>query len=123
MRKKAPLFGVGFGCSLGCGEAQGVVIFFEGEAEGFDDEVVIFALGEAGDGDCADDAGAGDVDGEAAAVGGVVGVGEVVAVAEGAVGLLEHEADGVGWAVEAGDDVGFALDPAGVVGGVPPRAV
>ena len=115
--KKRSLFGVGFGCLLGCGEAQGVGIFFEGEAEGFDDEVVIFALREAGDGDCADDAGAGDVDGEAAAVWGVVGVGEVVAVAEGAVGLFEHESDGVGWAVEASDDVGFALDPAGVVGG------
>ncbi len=47
----------------------------EFDAEGFDDEVVVFALGEAGDGDAADDAGSGDVDGEAAAVGGVVGVG------------------------------------------------
>ena len=60
---------------LGWGESQGVVIFFEGEAEGFDDEVVVVALGQAGDGDGADDACAGDVDGEAAAVGGVVGVG------------------------------------------------
>ncbi len=61
----------------------------EFETEGFDDEVVVFALCEARDGDAADDAGSGDVDGEAAAVGGVVGVGKVVAVVEGAVGLLE----------------------------------
>ena len=74
---------------LGWGQAQGVVIFFEFEAEGFDDEVVVVALGQAGDGDRADDACAGDVDGEAAAVGGVIGVGEVVAVGEGAVGLFE----------------------------------
>jgi len=88
----------------------------EFEAEGFDDEVVVFALSEAGDGDAADDAGSGDVDGETAAVGGVVGVGKVVAVVEGAVGLLECEADGVGAAMEAGDDVAFALNPTRVVG-------
>ena len=91
------------------------MVLVEFEAEGFDDEVVIFALGQAGDSDSPDDAGAGDVDGEAAAVGGVVGVGEVVAFAERAVILLEREADGVGAAVKAGDDVGFALDPPGVV--------
>ncbi len=69
------------------------------------------------------------MDGEAAAVGGVVGVGKVVAVVEGAVGLLECEADGVGAAMEAGDDVALALDPAGIVrrcageGGVEERLV
>jgi hypothetical protein len=89
---------------------------FEFEAEGFDDEVVVFALSEAGDGDAADNAASGDVDGEAAAVGGVVGVGKVVALVEGAVGLLEREADGVGASMEAGDDIAFALDPAGIVG-------
>jgi hypothetical protein len=113
--QKRSLFGLVPGFSLGGGEAQGVVIFFEFEAEGFDDEVVVVALGQAGDGDRADDAGAGDVDGEAAAVGGVVGVGETVAFAEGAVVLLEREADGVRAAMEAGYDVDLALDPAGVV--------
>jgi hypothetical protein len=113
--QKRSLFGLVPGCSLGGGEAQCVVIFFEFEAEGFDDEVVVVALGQAGDGDRADDAGAGDVDGEAAAMGGVVGVGETVAFAEGAVVLLEREADGVRAAMEAGDDVDLALDPAGVV--------
>jgi hypothetical protein len=49
--ESAPFFGVGPGCSLGGGEAQGVVILFEFEAEGFDDEVVVVALGQAGDGD------------------------------------------------------------------------
>jgi len=49
--KKRSHFEVGPGCSLGGGEAQGVVIFFEFEAESFDDEVVVFALGQAGDGD------------------------------------------------------------------------
>jgi hypothetical protein len=85
-------------------------------ADCFDDEVVVFALRQAGDGDAADDAGSGDFDGEAAAVGGVVGVGQGVSFGEGQAGLLKCEADGVGAAVEAGDDVGFALDPAGVVG-------
>ena len=88
----------------------------EFDAECFDDEVVIFALGEAGDGDRADDAGSGDVDGEAAAVDGVVVFGEAVPFGEGGVVLLEIEAQLVGAAVEAGDDVGFALDPADVVG-------
>ena len=95
----------------------------EFEAEGFDDEVMVFALGQAGDGDAADNAGAGDVDGEAASVGGVVGFGEVVAFAEGAVALLEREADGVGAAVKAGDDVRFALNPARLSGVVPAKAV
>ena len=76
---------------------------------------MVFALGESGDGDGADDSGSDDVDGEAASVSGVVGVGKVVAVGEGAVGLLEEEADGVGRAVEAGDYVDLALDPALVV--------
>ena len=88
----------------------------EFDAEAFDGEVVVVALGEARHRHAADDAGAGDVDGEAAAVGGVVGVGEGVFFAEGGVALLEAEADLVGAAVEAGDDVRFALDPAGVVG-------
>jgi hypothetical protein len=56
------------------------------------------------------------VDGEAAAVCGIVGVGEVVAVAEGALVEFEGEADGVGAAVEAGDDVDLSLDPTLVVG-------
>jgi hypothetical protein len=103
------------GCSLNGGEAQGVVIFFEGEAEGFDDEVVVVPLCQAGYGGRADDACAGHVDGEAAAMRGVVGVGQAVAFGEGTVGVLEREADGVGTAVEAGDDVGFALHPSGVV--------
>jgi len=87
------------------GEAEGVVVAPEFEAEGFDDQVVVVALGQAGDGDAADDSGCVDVDGEAAAVRGVVGVGQAVAFAEGAVALREREADGVGAAVEAGDDV------------------
>ena len=86
------------------------------EAEGFDGEVVVFALGEAGDGDCSDDSCVGDDDGEAAAVGGVVGFGEVVAGFEGEVVLLEVEAERVGAAVEAGDDGDLAGDPALIVG-------
>ena len=92
------------------------MVLLEFEAEGFDDEVVVVALGQAGDCDRADDAGARDVNREAAAVGGVVGVGEAVAFAEVAAVLFEGQADGVRAAVEAGDDVGFAQDPAGVVG-------
>ena len=101
---------------LGGWEAEGLVVAVEGDAEGFDDEVVVFALGEAGDGDAADDSGAGDGDGEGAAVGGVVGGRERVFFGEG--GLVEQEvkAESVGTAMEAGDDVDLALDPAGVVG-------
>ena len=86
-------------------------------AEGFDDEVVVFALREAGDGDAADDACSGDVKGKAAAVGSVVSVGKTVFFGEGRFGLLEISADLVGAAMEASDDVGFSLDPAGVVWG------
>jgi hypothetical protein len=87
--KNRSLFGLGPGFfggdddgggSLKDGEAQRVVIFFEFEAEGFDDEVVVVALRQAGDRDRADDARTRDVNGEAAAVGGVVGVGQVVAI-------------------------------------------
>src|SRR6266851_5192032 len=55
--QKRSLFGLGPGFSGGDddgggslkdGEAEGLVIFFEGEAEGFDDEVVVVALGQAG---------------------------------------------------------------------------
>lgn len=57
------------------------------------------------------------VDGEGSTVGGVVGFGQGVFLGEGGVVVLEVEADGEGAAVESCDDVGFALDPAGVVGG------
>jgi hypothetical protein len=93
------------------------VVAAERDAEGFDYQVVVLALGEAGDGDGADDAGGGDLEREAAPVGGIVGVGQGVFLGEGGVGVFEMEADGVGAAVEAGDGVGFSLDPAGVVGG------
>ena len=76
---------------------------------------MVFALGQAGDSDRTDDACAGDVDGEAPAVSSVVGVGKVVAVAEGAAGLLERKADGVGGAVETADNVRFSLHPALIV--------
>jgi hypothetical protein len=85
-------------------------------ADGFDNEIVVLALGEAGDGDGADDAGSGDLDREAAAVGGVVGVGQGVPGVEGQSCLLQRKADGVGAAIKAGDDVVLALHPAGVVG-------
>ncbi len=52
------------------------------QAESFDGEVVVFALGEAGDGDGADDSCAGDVDGKAASVRCVVGVEKVVTFSE-----------------------------------------
>lgn len=106
----------GFGLELLRGKTQGGVVLLELVAEGFDDEVVVFALGQAGDGDRADDACSGDVDGEAAAVGGVVGVGQRVFFGERGVVVPEVEAELVGAAVEAGDDVRFALHPAGVVG-------
>ena len=98
-------------------ELEGGVVAVELEAEGFDDELVVDALGEAGDGDAAEDSGAGDGEGEGAAVGGVVGFGKGVLFGEGGAAFGEGEADGVRAAVEAGDDVRFALDPAAVVRG------
>ena len=53
-------------------ETQGFVVATGDETECFDDKVVVFALGQAGDGDRAHNSGACDVEGEAAAVGGVV---------------------------------------------------
>jgi hypothetical protein len=100
---------------LNGGEAERVVVELGFEAEGLYGEVVVFTLGEAGDGDGSDDAGVGDDDGEAAAVGGVVGFGEVVTVAKGDVILLEIEPERVGAAVEAGDDRDLAGDPALVI--------
>ena len=49
-------------------------------------------------------------------MGGVVGGGESVFFGDAEAGGLEVEADGVGAVVEAGDNVGFAVDPAGVLG-------
>ena len=98
-------------------EAEGGGIQVEGEADGFDYEVVVFALREAGDGNGADDPGSSDVDGEASAVRGVIGVGESVALGELAALLFEEQADGVGGPVEAGYYVDFALDPPLAVGG------
>ena len=92
------------------------MIAAELDAETFNGEIVVVALRKPGDGDTADDSGASDVDGEAAAMGGVVGVRESVFFAEGCAGVLEVEADLIGTAVEAGYHVGFALHPAGVVG-------
>ena len=113
--KRVPFFALGLGHSLGGGEAQGVVISFEFKAEGFDDEVVVVALCQAGDRDRANDACAGNVNGEAAAVRGVVGVGEPVAFAEGPASVFKCQADGVGRTVEARDNIGLTLNPAGVV--------
>jgi hypothetical protein len=96
-------------------KSEGVVVATEFDAEAFDSKVVIGALGQAGDGNAAYDAGAGDVDGEATTVGGVIGVGQGVFFAEGGAALLELKADLIGAAVEAGDDIRFALDPAGVI--------
>jgi len=86
------------------------------EAEGFDDQVMVFALGQAGDGYAADDARSGDLKGETAAVGSVVGVRKGVFFGECGVVVLKIKAELIGAAVEARDDVRFALDPAGVVG-------
>ena len=104
------------GASRQSASLSGVVIAPGEQAKGFDDEVVVVALGEARDRDGADDAGVGNVQGEAAAVGGIVLFGEVVALAELASGLLEQAAHMVGALVKARDGAGFAADPAGIVG-------
>ena len=95
---------------------QGLVVTAGDEAESFDHEVVVFALGQARDGDSANDARACDVNGEAAPVGGVVFQRQVVSDGEAEAGLFEEPADMVGTLVKAGDNVDLAGDPALVVG-------
>ena len=59
-------------------KAQVDVVTVALEAQGFDDELVVVALREAGDGNRSDNAGAGERDGECAAVACVVGCGQGV---------------------------------------------
>ena len=82
--------GLPAGKDAGLPEVKPWLVREDGEA--LDDEVVVLALGEAGDGDAADDAGAGDMDGEAAAVGSVVRIGQGVLLSEGGLVLLQVEA-------------------------------
>ena len=55
------------------------------------------------------------MDRKAAAVGSIVSVGQIVAIGKAAIGMFEGEPDSVRAAMEAGDNIGFALHPAGVV--------
>lgn len=85
-------------------------------SQGGDDEVVVVALGQAGDDGCTDGAGAGEVDRKATAVGSVVGEGEAVAGFDGVAVPLKDAAHGVGAAGEAADGVALAADPVGLAG-------
>jgi hypothetical protein len=96
-------------------EAEGVVVAADDGAEGFYGEFVIGALGKAGDGDCSDDAGAGDTQGEAAAVAGVFADWQAVALVKAGFFFFELEADGVGTAMEAEGHVAFSANPFDVV--------
>lgn len=92
--------------------------------DGRGDEVVVVALGQAGDDDGAGEGVAGDgiggvgfePEGEASAVGGVVGFAEAVRGFERGVVARELAADGVGAAVEAVDGVALAANPVGLRG-------
>jgi hypothetical protein len=92
------------------------MVMAEFAAEGFDDQVMVFALRQAGDGDAADGACSCDFEGKAAAVRGIFGVGQRVFFGERGVVVFEEEAELIRAAVETGHNVGFAFDPAGVVG-------
>jgi len=98
-------------------KAQGVVIATCDEAESFNHEVVIFPLGQSGDGDAANDAGACNLDGEAASMGSIVFQRKVVSLCEAEAGLLEETADVVRTLVKTRYSVDLARDPALVVGG------
>src|SRR6201996_8249874 len=76
---------------------------------------MIVALREAGDGNRSDNAGAGERDGECAAVACVVGCGQGVLLLQRDVARLEREANGIAAAIETGYHVGFPTRPLGVV--------
>lgn len=97
-------------------ETKRFVIAAGEQAQGFHDEIVVVALGQPRDGDCSDNAGRRDPDGEAAAVGRVFFLGQPVAFVELAAGLLEQTPDVVRAFVKTGDYTGFAGYPARIVG-------
>jgi len=86
------------------------------EAERFDDEVVVFALREPGDRDATQNARSSYVEGKATTVSCIVGIGKTVPFGKGDLVLLEIEANPIRAAVEAGNNVRFALNPSSVVG-------
>src|SRR6185437_8358513 len=75
-------------------QLQRFVIAAEVGAEGFDDQFMVVALSQAGDGYAADDAGSFDVNGKAAAVSGKIRDG-VAALFEGLAFELEAESHAV----------------------------
>jgi len=85
-------------------------------ADGFDDQLMIVALSQARYGEAADDPGTFDVNGKRTAVSGKVRDG-VAALFEGLTFELEVESHAIRAAMVARDDVGFAANPLGVVGG------
>jgi hypothetical protein len=82
-----------------------------------DDEVVVVALGKAGEDDGADDGVGigGEADGKATAVGGEVGLGELEDVEAGIV-ADEFAADGVGAAAKVMHGIALAPNPVGLAG-------
>ncbi len=87
------------------------------EAESFNHQVVVFALGKARDGDRANNSRASDMDGETSSVRGIVFQRQVVSLGEGEPGLLQQATNVVRTLVKTSDDVDLARDPALVVGG------
>ena len=81
------------------------MVMVEFAAEGFDDQVMVFALRQTGDGDAADDACSCDFEGKAAAVGGIFGVGQRIFFDKRCVVVFEVEAELIRAAVKAGHDV------------------
>lgn len=98
------------------GQLQGCIIAAEDGAKGFDGKLVIGALGEAGDGDAAYDAGALNRERKRSAVGSVIGHGKALRFIDGFVLDFLDEPEGVGTAVESRDHIALAAHPLGVIG-------
>ena len=95
---------------------EAVYFYFELGGQGVDDDGVVDPLMQAAGDDGADAAGSGEQDGKASAVHGVVGEGEAVALFNCFAVEFQLQADGVGGAAEAHDDVAFAANPVQLAG-------
>src|SRR5207237_4228215 len=101
--------------SLSGRQPERIVVAPGDPAQRLDDQVVIFALRQAGDGDAANYSGIHYVQREAAAVRSIILFGQIITSAEAQAALLEQPADVIRTFVKPRDNVDLARDPALIV--------